>query len=240
MRLPLFLVLLLSSFAFADVDAVLNQLHTRGADLKSMAADVKLMTRDSDLGDDDWDANVGTMVLERKPDDDTRVRVTFTERTRGKRTEKARRDYVIDGPSLVDRDWKAKKQTTRIVRRPGEKLDLFKLGEGPFPMPLGQKPEDVRKEFTVKPAAPEKPTAGVTYIELTPIAGSPMAQRFSRVTVGVNSDGWPVEVETSDKNAVIVTRAVLSNIRVNNAVAGKEFELEPIDDSWDKIDVPYQ
>ena len=27
--------------------------------------------------------------------------------------------------------------------KPGEKLNLLKLGEGPFPLPIGQKKEDV-------------------------------------------------------------------------------------------------
>jgi outer membrane lipoprotein-sorting protein len=226
----------LANVARASVDDVLAKLHARGGDLKTMAADVTLATRDVDFDADRWDTRSGTLVLERKPDGDTRVRVTFTKRQVGNRTEEARRDYLIDGERLVDRDHAAKKQTTRIIRKPGEKLDLFKLGEGPFPLPIGQSPDDVKKEFDVAPAAPKTPAPGLTYVQLTPKPGRPIADKFSSVLIGVNADGWPVEVQTSDANATIETRATLANIRLNDAVNPSEFQLPVIDDSWDKID----
>jgi hypothetical protein len=42
------------------------------------------------------------------------------------------------------------------VLRPGEKVNLLKLGEGPFPLPIGQKRDDVKRQFDVTLAKPEK------------------------------------------------------------------------------------
>ena len=39
--------------------------------------------------------------------------------------------------------------TNRFRARPGEKVNLLKLGEGPFPLPIGQPKEDVHREFIV-------------------------------------------------------------------------------------------
>jgi hypothetical protein len=225
--------------AKASVDDVLVKLHDRGKDLQTLAADVRLSTQDASLGDDP-DTRIGTLVFNRLPEGDTRVRATFTRRERGKRVEEARKEYLIDGTKLVERDYAAKKQTTRIIGKPGEKLDLFKLGQGPFPLPIGQPPEEVKKEFEVKTGKAETPTPGLNYIELIPRKDRPIADKFSSVLVGVDKDGWPVEVETLDKNATNLTRVELTNIRTNQAVNDKAFSLEPIDDTWNKVDESYR
>ena len=229
----------LTSIAHASVDDVLQQLHTRGKDLKTLAADVTLKTADTGLGDPDWDTRTGTIVVQRTDDADTRVRATFTKRQRGKRVDDARKEFVLDGEKLIERDYQEKRQVTRIVRKPGEKLDLFKLGEGPFPLPIGQPPEDVKKEFDVKVAKPTDVDPSLTYIELSPKPGRPIADKFTYVLVGVNKDGWPAFVETLDKNGTNTTRAELSNIRTNADVDPKVFDLEPIGDDWKKFDGSY-
>lgn len=221
------------------VDRVLQQLHDRGNDLKTLSADVELKTADTELGDPDWDTRIGRLVVERQPDGNTRLRVTFLRRERGPRVEQARREYVLDGEKLIERDYPEKRQVVRVVRKPGEKLDLFRLGEGPFPLPIGQPTEQVRKEFDVREARPDKPENGLTYIELIPYKDRPMAERFSFILVGVNTDGWPVFVQTLDKNGVQSTEARLSNLRVNDPVDSKSFDLEPIDDSWKKFEGGY-
>lgn len=229
----------LASLAQASVDDVLKQLHARGDDLKTLAADVTLKTADTELGDPDWDTRTGTIVVQRTPDADTRVRATFTKRERNKRVDDARKDFVLDGQRLIERDYQEKRQVTRIVRKPGEKLDLFKLGEGPFPLPIGQPPEEVKKEFDVKDAKPADADLALTYIELVPKKGRPIADKFSYVLVGVNKDGWPAVVETLDKNGTQTTRAELTNIRTNADVDAGAFDLEPIGDDWKKFDGSY-
>ncbi|HEY0009019.1 MAG TPA: hypothetical protein VGB55_09885 [Tepidisphaeraceae bacterium] len=244
-RKPLIAAVLLLSAAFAraelpadaSVDQVLDALHQRGQNLKSLAADVKLAQIDN-MGDES--TRTGTLVLQRAEDGDSKVRVTFNKTQRGKRITDARRDFVLDGQALIDRDWEQKKQTTRIVRQPGEKLDLFKLGEGPFPLPIGQPKEAVLKEFDVKKATVESPAAGMNHVELTPREGTPSARKFASLTVAVRPDGWPVEVTSSDANQTSTTIATLSNIRINDAVKASEFTLEPIGDDWRKIEEAYR
>ncbi|MGN6506437.1 MAG: hypothetical protein ACTHM6_12835, partial [Tepidisphaeraceae bacterium] len=123
--------LCLVSRAVASVDATLDALHESGVNLRSLAADVSLAEDSSDTGD--RVTRLGRIVLQKLPDGDTRVRATFTQKQSGNRIEEEKRDVLLQGKNLIDRDYKNKKQTIRQVRRPGEKVDLFKLGEGPFP-----------------------------------------------------------------------------------------------------------
>lgn len=64
---------------------------------------------------------------------------------------------VFDGRWLVERSDAKKQLITREVVREGERIDPLRLGEGPFPLPLGQKREDIlaRYEATVLPATAE-------------------------------------------------------------------------------------
>ncbi|MBC7783501.1 MAG: hypothetical protein H7144_06645 [Burkholderiales bacterium] len=227
----------------ASTDQILDALHDVGRDLKTLAADVKLIDQDTDLGDDPKTQS-GRLVLQRLPDGDIQIRITFDKRVIGKReVPKYRRDFVLNGTTLIERDWNAdpKKETVRTLAAPGQKLDLFKLGQGPFPLPIGQPRESVLKEFDVKLVAPEGAPADRLAIELTPKPKTALASKYKRIVVTVRrSDGWPVEVQTTDQNETQVTRAMLDNIRVNDAVKPAEFDLEPIDDSWTKIYEAYK
>ena len=41
-------------------------------------------------------------------------------------------EYLLDGQWLIDRNYRAKNEVKREVLKRGQKMDLFKLGEGPF------------------------------------------------------------------------------------------------------------
>lgn len=221
--------------ADATLEQSLDALHDRGKDLTTLAADVQLIDVD-DMGGDP-NIRTGKLFMQRLPNGDTRLRATFTERRKGDRVEKDRQDYVVDGQKLIIRDWARKKETVRIIKKPDEKLDLFKLGEGPFPLPIGQPREEVLKEFDAKKLASKD---GANRIELTPKQSTRLARRFKSITVTLTPEGWPAKIETIDPNEVQVVRAELKNIRANEKVDAKEFDLEKIDDSWDRIEDAFQ
>jgi outer membrane lipoprotein-sorting protein len=231
------LVLSITAAARASVDEALDALHQSGVDLKSLAADVTLRTTSGDLGDDR--TRVGTFVMQKLADGNTRVRASFTKTISGNRTTLERRDYVLSGTDLIDRDYSAspKKQTTTQVRKPGEKVDLLKLGEGPFPLPVGQSRQDVLKEFDVEEQKTDDPTA-LALIKLSPKPKTPLAEKFKWITVLIDrTTKLPKVVTTADPQEVDVNTATLSNLRVNGDVKDAEFELERINPTdWNLID----
>jgi len=214
----------------AKIEALLSQLHRAGTDLKSLAASVTLANVDPDLGDET--TRRGSLVLQRLPDGDTRLRVSLVDKITGNRTTQEQRDVILEGNKLIDRDHRAKKQTTRQVRKPGEKIDLFKLGQGPFPLPVGQSPEEVHAQFDVTPGDASD------VVVLSPKPNTALAKKFKRIIVTVNAEnGLPSKIETLDPNEASRTIATLSNVRVNQDVSDAEFTLPAIDEKvWNLVD----
>ncbi len=59
------------------------------------------------------------------------------------------KDYIFDGSWLVEIDHEARLFLKRQIVPPGKQFDPLKLGEGPFPMPLGQPKNEVLARFEV-------------------------------------------------------------------------------------------
>jgi len=136
----------------SDLDTILDALNARGQNLADFTADVVLHTIDMRTGQDT--SQIGTVVFQNRKGVDSRIKVAFET----KRTDegighpimqKQKLDYLLDKGWLTDRDYQKKLEVKRQVLRPDQKMNLLKLGEGPFPLPIGQDKEDVKKQFTV-------------------------------------------------------------------------------------------
>src|SRR3954470_1522880 len=128
----------------SSVDEVLDALETRGKGLRSFTADVTLSTSDPALGP--GDTQTGRVLYQTRGDNgaDARIRVTFDTTARaGGQPKPEKVEYVLSNGNLIERLYRTKTQTTRQVLRPGEQLNLLKLGEGPFPLPIGQPKAEV-------------------------------------------------------------------------------------------------
>ena len=229
-------LLLLPAAANAAVGAAveddLKLLQKAGENLTSLAADLSLAVTDADTGE--ATTRTGRFALQRLPDGDTRVRATFTKTVSGKRVENDRRDVLLEGPNLTDRDEKAKKLTVRQVRKPGEKANLFKLGEGPFPLPIGQAPEAVLKEFDVKPVESKDPA--VRALDLLPKTGTALAEKFKAIHVVFDArTGFPRSIRTTDPNETATTTATLTDVIENGDVKPDEFKLDPVPKDWQVV-----
>ena len=58
-------------------------------------------------------------------------------------------DYAFDGQWFTIVKHKAQQMTRFQVARPGQAVQPLAIGQGPFPLPLGQKTDEVLKYFTV-------------------------------------------------------------------------------------------
>src|SRR5205807_3444491 len=97
------------------------------------------------------------------------------------------REYLLAKGSLIDQDFDGKAETHRQVARPGEKIDPLKLGEGPFPLPIGQDPAEVKKNFDVSLAPGDKEDpAGTLHLVLKPKAGTRLARKYDQIEVWVD------------------------------------------------------
>jgi outer membrane lipoprotein-sorting protein len=136
--------------------------------------------------------------------------------------------FVFDGQWLVERNDKARTVIRRQVVRPGEQIDPFKLGKGPFPLPFGQKREDILKNFKV---IAEKYEIGdpvnTDHLRCLPLPNTELAAKYSRVDIFVSRDlELPVRIVTeriSDGNR---TEVDFKEINANEAPATSRFRIE--------------
>ncbi len=228
-----------------NVDTALDTLYVAGKDLAAFSANVALTEEDAAVGT--TTTRRGTVAYAKAPTPTaptspaTKFRVSFTTRQDDENPpRKERKDYLLDGPWLTDRDYRTKVEVRRQVLRPGESLNLFKLGEGPFPLPIGQEPTEVKKQFDVTPM-PAELADDMPAIRLTPLPGTKLARKFKVIEVWIDAKtGFPARIETMDNNETTHRTTELTDLKLGPAAidADKPFQLEKVPDGWTLTEEP--
>ncbi len=224
----------------STVDEVLDALDARGRSLQDFSAVVRLTDTDSMSGDST--INIGKVILQRKGEDDARIRIVFTEKQVGNKIlPPVDHEYTLDNGQLIERDYQSKHETRQQILKPGQKLDLFKLGQGPFPLPLGQKKEDVLQIFGVQKIDPAKDDPpGTVHLQLTPKPGTPFARQFKTIDIWVETaSDMPRRIQTEDVAEVTTKTTDLTNIKINGGASDRDFAEPPLPDGWDVVEGPY-
>ena len=219
------------------VDAALDRLDALGDSLRDFDADVRLTSEDPAFGN--TATRIGKVWYQTKPDGDARIRVGFTARAENDEDPTPDRvEYVLDGGWLTDRNYARKVEVRRQVAKPGERINLLRLGEGPFPLPIGQDKAEVHRLFTVEQVPPTADgragdgPAGTTHLRLTPRPTTQFADKFQQIDVWVDdATAMPRRIETIDPREN-VNETVLENVRVNPGLNDADFQLGPVD-GWD-------
>lgn len=221
--------------AESSIDELLDALDARGKHLESLSASVRLTETDPGMGSTVirtgrfWLSNAGG---------DPRVRVRCEQRQVANRVRDEVIEYLLSGDTLFDRDVSRKREVRRKIRRASERTNLLKLGEGPFPLPIGQDRVEVLREFEVSkpPPGPDDPP-GTVRLRLKPRRDSSFARRFSSMDVWISlDDAMPIKVLVDDEDAGVVRVSELSEVKINAAVDRRDLELPPIDPrEWDII-----
>ena len=116
--------------------------------------------------------------------------------------------FVLADGVLSDYDHEAKRLVRRRVVDPGARRDPLRLGEGPIPLPIGQRKADILKYFEVTPAPPIPPRVfkgaeGVVGMHLVPRLGSEMAdaRKITAIDLWVGkTDYLPIAVEVHERD----------------------------------------
>jgi hypothetical protein len=227
--------------ADSSVDQILDALDQRGKQLEDFTADVDLTDVDIATGSDS--KLIGKVRMQRLPGDDSRIRVVFDKKVVNDVAKPDKSEYMLSRGWLIDRDYPGRKEIRRQVLRPGQKMNLLKLGEGPFPLPLGQDKADVHKQFEVTKIPPGKDDPpGTIHARLVPKPGTQFEPKFKKIDVWVDpTSRMPVKIETVDPNETTTRTTELKEIRVNSKLTDKDFELPPIDEKqWDIHEQPFE
>ena len=222
-------------------DRVLDALDQRGQNLKSFDARVSMSDKDADLGLDS--VRTGHVWFQKQGDAERPAARLFDQKSDGSKVSNEKIEYLLDKGWLVDRDYQKRVEVRRQVLRPGEKVNLLKLGEGPFPLPIGQKKEDVKKLFTVtkiKSAKDDPP--GTVHLLLKPIKGTQFDRKFSAIDVWMDlKTQMPTQIDTLDKKEVVTRSTKLTDVVVNPDLGEKDFALPNIpDEGWNRHEEPFK
>ncbi len=224
----------------SSVADVLDALDQVGQGLKDFDARVSMAQEDSQTGEES--KRTGNVWFQQSPDGQARVRVRFDKHMRGRKIFDEVLEYVLDQGWLIDRNYKAQTEVRRQVLKPGQKINLLKLGEGPFPLPIGQKKEDVLAQFDVKKVATaaEDP-ADTVHLELSPKKETGFAKKFKAIDVWVNAKShMPARIATLDANETTIRTTDLAELRVNPGLVDKDFALPNIDrENWNRTTEPF-
>ena len=220
-------------------DQVLDALHDRGGDLRSFTADVKQTQTDLVQGNDV--TYRGTVVYQQRPGGDARLHLPLDTKQKGTGPiVKSKREYLLDKGWLTDRDYSIHNDTRRQLVRPGQAVDLFSLGKGSFPLPVGQDRAQVRKLFDVSRQPPDKDDPPHTvHLQLTPKPGTDLARQFKTIDVWVDTaQRMPVRIDTVDAKQAVEQTTDLTNLKVNPPVTDANFALPPTVGKWNTHDEP--
>lgn len=227
--------------ADSSVDSILDALDVRGQKLDGFVADVTLKEEDQ-IGLSS--TRTGRVWYQRKSPEDARIRINFTQREDEKNIYDERVEYALDAGWLIDRDYQRKVEVKRQVLAAGEKINLLKLGEGPFPLPIGQKKEDVHRQFDVTKVKPNKnDPAGTVHLKLVPKEETPLADKFSEIDVWVDTKThFPRRIGTADPENQNFKTTDLENVKINPqpGLGDRDFALERISDAdWQRSVEPF-
>ncbi len=227
-----------------DVEKVLDQLEEQGRTLKDFTASATMEKFEALT--DDREIRRGRVVVVGPSGGQREIAIIFDETidSTGRGSTDSRR-FIFAKGWLSEFDVERKQLIRRQLAREGETFDPLRVGEGAFPVPLGQPKADVLREFTVTigeiPTAPffkSLQSSDLIALRLVPRAGTEMARDtaaivmvFEKTTVAPKA----VEVQAVNGDR---TRVLLREGKLN---AGLEAEsrallVAPSTDGW-KIDV---
>jgi len=124
--------------------------------------------------------------------------------------------FCFDGQKLREVRERTKTVEDHVVVKPGEKIDPFELGKGPFPLPFGQKKREMINNFDITLAKPnKKEQAEVDLLKLVPKKGTRLWKAYKRVEFLLDrKDYLPSRVISEDRDGNITT-VWFSKVKIN-------------------------
>lgn len=222
----------------SNVDDVLDALQQDAKVVHAFSADVR--DTEDDLIQSTEVIRTGKVWFVFKPSGDATLHLVLDHKQSGNQQFAEKIEYLLDNGWLSMRNYDTKKETHMQLVRPGEKVDLFQLGKGPFPLPIGQDKSNVHGQFDVTIVSPDKDDPpGTIHLKLVPKPGTPLDQQFSSFEVWVDrSTKMPVRLVTVNKHETESKTWDLLNLKVNPQLSARDLTLPQLEKGWDSIDKP--
>jgi hypothetical protein len=211
------------------IDKILDRLERKGDTVDSIEAAIEFTKIDPAL--DETQEYKGILRFKQaKPN--PRFFIRFDEHKQDKVVRQKKQWHVFDGQWYIETRDDSNVITKRQVVRPGETLEVFKLGRGPFPLPFGQKKADILKHFSVVlvPSTPKDPPQ-TDHLACTPLPNTDLAKKYATVHFHIDKTlDLPVRVQTVEKEEGKEIIASFSSIKLNTGMVASQLDMPDMPD----------
>ncbi len=238
---------------FASAEDLLKALEDADRGMRSLTADI---VYDKTIATVDARETRSGKLFFRSQGQDRRFAIEFYTFVRSDGTvDDAPRSYVFDGQWLLDKNTREKRFTKKQVVPPGEKFDPLRIGEGPFPIPIGQKRDDILARYTAELLPAEEGVAekqlplvkGSYQLRLVPRADRPDLDKFEEIRLWYRADPKKEDGRLLPRMARTVARSPepgeegdvsvvrLINVKLNEAISPIVLDTStpPASEGWD-------
>ena len=252
---------------FKTADELLTALEKSGNDIRTLQGDIRYTKRFAAIEGGEEQERTGTLYFKSESSASTQAsgagasaaagtarmfQVEFERLTIDDKRRDERRTFIFDGEWLTERQYESKQQFRRRVVRPGERIDPLAIGEGPFPIPVGQKKDKILARFDAELLDPtdgwpgegkggEAPNwlNGVYQLRLIPKTGTDESRQFGSVRLWyIKGTLMPRMAVTDDKNGAS-TEVFLTNVKQNEALPAGTFSASK-PEGWEEQVTEYQ
>ncbi len=224
----------------ATVDELLAQIEQAGQDSPAITADIEYHV-DQQLTGDSEHCTGSVKYQAAGEDQSARFYVGFDTLALGEGPTMADEvEYAFDGRWLTIAKHRIKQMTRYEVAAEGQRIEAFKLGKGPFPLPFGQTAETMNTYFHVTTAPPgdDAPT-GADYLLLVPREDRAEELNFTRLEMWIDrTTHLPVKLISTDKSENVTT-VVFTNIDTSPTFEAGDFH-PPRRAGWQYSQQPLQ
>jgi hypothetical protein len=244
-----------------SADDLLGALETADAELRTLTAKVQYDKISGVAGD--RQIRRGSLYFEDRRAEGAagsgrRFAVNFDELQLGNRLETEDQQLIFDGQWLVEVNPRFRQIIRRQIVAQGDTFDPLKIGEGPLPLPIGQRRDETLKRFTATllPDAAELEgedetetqrlrtfVKGSYQLKLVPKPGTPEAEKYTEIRLwyreGPAEEGTrrllPRMARTVAPKSEDVTIVRLIQVRTNVEIDPAMMATTPPSDGWDVI-----
>ncbi len=207
---------------------VLDKLEALGQTVKDLQADLSLEKLETLV--DDRSTKEGKLYYQ-KEKKNIRFRISFEKTRYDGRSRADREDFVFSDGWLTHRQERGEREDRYQYTRPGQQnKDLMRIGKSPLPLLIGQKTEQILKNFEVSLIKANKKTdpakIETVHLKLVPRKGTELSMSHTRLEFWLQEAEYllPVRSQWENDSGDIFT-ADMSKLRINKGMKKNVFKL---------------
>lgn len=202
---------------------ILERLEKRGRTIHDLSAKLRWEIFDEII--EDKQAKIGQLLFKRE-EPHPKFFVRFDKTIIEDQVIRKAEEHLFDGRWYIEKREATKSVIKRQIVREGEKFDPFRIGQGPFPLPFGQKEADIIDRFDVTLIAPQKgDPAASEHLKLLPKGGE-LAAKYRELHFYISQKiDLPVKIVAKQKDDKVLT-VWFEEVKVNSGIAGGRFAVQ--------------